>query len=188
MRNRRSKHYVFLLCVLALVCLLIGKASGQSARMKKTQAQRAGDIRLEVLSVREYTTVEKEKFVDSIGSSLAVRLRFSNDSNSHISFISPVVVLQPVGYRLYRAVGESEWRYRSATRNRDGGPGTEFSDNPSYRWLVLAPRSAVEFEVDDFTTQTEEHAFSILFTYFDERPIREVVSNPYRPLPASPKR
>lgn len=138
------------------------------------------EIRYAFLSQRWLTKEELSRFKDVHGLALAVRMRFSNESKSHVSYLAGVSVV-PHGYRWFRKIGETKWQYLPKSRGREGSPGSEFT-GVAYTWLELPPGASNEFETYDWSTEDEEHAFSAFVRQDKDGSSMEVTSDTYRPL------
>lgn len=137
-------------------------------------------IRYTFLSQRWLSNEELSRFKDVHGLALAVRMRLSNESKSHVFYLAGTSVI-PQGYHLFRKIGETKWQYLPKSRGRAGPPGSEFT-GVAYTWLELPPGASIEFEAYDWSEDDEEHAFSAFVRQDKDASPEEVTSNNYRPL------
>jgi hypothetical protein len=111
-------------------------------------------------------------------------MRLTNDGPKLVQYLAlrGIGSINPVGYEWARRIGDAEWRYFPDSRGRKGPPGSEFSGN-TYGWLILSPRSAIEYEELDWTGPGEEHAFSTFVKELGDgsSPV-EIVSDSFTPL------
>jgi hypothetical protein len=139
-------------------------------------------VRYAVVSQRWLTKDELSQFDDEFGLAIAVRMRLRNESRAPLYYLADGNgSIQPRGYECFRKNGTTKWEYSPPIRGREGAPD---SDPPSsqYKYLILPPGASIEFEVFDWSSSDEEHAF-ITFVKFDikTKPI-EIVSDTLRPL------
>jgi hypothetical protein len=127
--------------------------------------------------------------------SLAIRLRLSNESDKEIEYITGFDAADLVGYRLYRRVGEREWKFLPKTGARNESlllrmlvVTTPISDlNPAQSWSTTLLIRAIPLEEMKTIEEgyDEEHAFSIFVklgsTEERDAPI-ELVSEAFVPL------
>ena len=138
------------------------------------------EIRYTFVSQRWLSKEELSKFNDVHGLALAVRMRFSNESKSHVSYLAGISIV-PHGYRWFRKIGETKWQYLPKSHGREGPPGSEFT-GVAYTWLELPPGASIEFEAYDWSKDDEEHAFSAFVRQDKDASPEEVTSDTFRPL------
>jgi hypothetical protein len=137
-------------------------------------------MRYSVLSQRWLTEKELSQFKDVHGLAIAVRMRFSNEGKSHVSYLAGISII-PQGYQWFRKVGETKWQYLPKSRGREGPPSSEFT-GVVYTWLELPPGASIEFEAYDWSKDDEEHAFSAFVRKDTDGSAVEVTSDVFRPL------
>ena len=138
-------------------------------------------VRYSALSQRWLSDSELKQFKDVIGVSLSVRIRLSNDGETPVWYLARAGSVCPMGYQLFRRLGETVWQSTSPSRGREGPPGSEFT-GVVYSWLELPAGSAIEMNAHDYSRAGEEHAFSTFVKTKKDGPIVEVIMEPYRPL------
>ncbi len=138
-------------------------------------------VQYSVMSQRWLTTEELSQFDDVKDIVLGVRLRLTNRGKDHILYLATSGTIVPTGYHLFRAVGASEWKSTSASRGREGPPGSEFTGT-LYSWLELPPGASIEVDAHDWSKPGEEHAFSTLVKSDPTAKPIEIISDSFRPL------
>ena len=114
-------------------------------------------------------------------SDLIVRFRIENRGKEDIYYLADVVSngIEPVGFQLLRDSKRAEWdtTYSPARGREDIFTGDLF------KWLLLSPGCALEFERTDLSFKGREHATTVFLNTEPEHKSRvELVSNVYRPL------
>lgn len=98
-------------------------------------------------------------FEGVFGKVFIVRMRFSNESQSNVEYLAHRVgTIKPVGHKLYRGIGDPDWKGRASSITRMLPLGPEY-DEGNFRWLILSPKDAVEFEIF-MNPLGEEYSFS----------------------------
>jgi len=158
------------------------------ALAQRTETQCIGqDVCLRVLSQR-WLTKEDLKHQDPLAAqSVGVHLRFENNSDVYVYYLTRLNSVTPVGYRLSRKVDDKRWDFLPRRSEYEfAGEGFEY--------LELPPKSSVAYELNDWSNPTaagydEEHAFSIFVklgggNVNDAR--IELITAPFRPLRKAP--
>ena len=172
----------FKLLVAPLVLCLVNTVTA-SANTMQIDAQKL--VRYSVISQRWLTEDELRQFDDEFGLAIAVRVRLSNESRAPVYYLADanesIGSIRPQGYEFFRNVGETKWEYSPPIRGRDGAPGSQSPSN-QYKYLMLPPGAAIEFEVFDWSRSGQEHAFSTFVKFDLKAPPVEIVSDVFRPL------
>lgn len=146
------------------------------------QVEAQPGIRYTFLSQRWLNQEELKQFEDVHGLTLAIKMRFSNESKNRIYFLAGSTgSVLPEGYRSFRKVGETKWQYLPKSRGREGPPGSEFT-GIAFTWLELPPGASIEFEAYDWSRDGEEHALSAFVRKDTDSSPVEVTSDTFRPL------
>jgi hypothetical protein len=150
-----------------------------------------GTIKLQVLEVRVLKGNEASRRAPhSPGTDAAVRLRLSNAGSDSVyfdAFDTPDNQYIPITYNGRKTGSGVVWLYGNDTVPK-GNPDVELiSAGLPTKWVILPPRSAVEWEELDSTRfENEQHAFTLfLKTRLNSEPI-ELVSDFFSP--SSPSR
>lgn len=179
--------------VSVLLCLMyagLWNINSQAA-MQKSNKKEISSGRLTLVSQRwmpEDPAVEKEPERRDVhligkGDDLLVRFRLANEGKENIYYLASIYEPGPTGYILFRQSGEEEWKTTTPDRGRQGS-----LTGGGYKWIVLAPGTAVEFEFSDLSTRKGEHAASVLMNDKADHAGRvEVISDPYQPMCRSPQ-
>lgn len=172
-----------ILSCLLLSCsaiVALGPNLHRPANNRDSPMEAQPEIRYTFVSQRWLSKEELSKFKDVHGLALAVRMRLSNESKSHVSYLAGISIV-PHGYRWFRKIGETKWQYLPKSRGREGPPGSEFR-GVAYTWLELPPGASIEFEAYDWSKDDEEHAFSAFVRQDKDASQEEVTSDTFRPL------
>jgi hypothetical protein len=138
------------------------------------------------LSVVSQRWIPKEKVpyvgVDVIDfSDMIVRFRLENRGKEDIYYLADNAMssIAPVGFQVFRKTEGAEWEGTySPARGREG-----IFTGVGVHWLLLPPRSAVEFEREDVSDKGGEHATTVYLNIEPRHKNRvELVSDTYRPL------
>jgi hypothetical protein len=141
------------------------------------------NVQYSYVSQRWLSHAELNRFKDAHGLVLAVRLRLSNQTDWYVEYLAASTgSILPVGYQYYRPVGEKEWKSLPPSRGRSAQSLPIEFKGDGYRWLELPPGASVEFEIYNWSSAREEHAFSSFIKTDPDRAPNEIVSDTFKPL------
>lgn len=112
-------------------------------------------------------------------SDMFVIIRLENQGKENIYYLSEDVrkSILPAGRQLYRDVNNVEWQTVYGDSNHE-----ESFTLDDYEWLLLPPKSAIEFKVLDSSDRKGEHAIAVFLNTAPENKNRtELISNTYIP-------
>lgn len=177
-----------------LLALVFYGAEGMHAAEAGTEGAKRDElagVRVMVTSQRWLTDQEVKELQDAYDDVVwnppvgKIRVRFVNEGERDILFLTAVVALDPLGYYLHRAPGAVEWKANSPSRGREGPPCSEFNGG-SYMWLRLSPCMAIEWEDIPIGEPEEEHARSVCVKSVRGGKPVEIISEPYKLPPIAP--
>jgi hypothetical protein len=144
-------------------------------------------IKIEVISVSVLSREEaRKRSPDFIDPDVVVRLRLST-SDSGLEVYTSKYDMIPASYRVQKEASNFVWLFgKGGSQKNASSPGIgSVLLGSKGRWVILPPRSAIEWEEIDFTSFAgEKHAFTIYIKQKSNQREHEVFSEVFV-VPAS---
>jgi hypothetical protein len=120
-----------------------------------------------------------DDFIDF--SDLTTRFRLANTGTEEIFYLADDITTakEPVGFQLFRPTKNADWEaIYSPARGREG-----IFTGDAFKWMLLRPGSAIEFDPEDVSDKVGDHATSV---FLNTKPVHtnrvELVSNAFSPV------
>jgi hypothetical protein len=171
----------------SIACLLIFSASA----MSQEKPISIGQVKFEVLAIRVLSSSEAaSRSPDYLGPNVAVRLRLFNPTTDGVYFYTWEKSVIPQGFKVKQVESSNVWLYGKPGHEPTTSPGIErvTSGFPGV-WVVLPPKSAIEWEELDSTHFSgEKHAFTCFVKVKENDAPLEIFSEWFKVPTSAPKR
>jgi hypothetical protein len=171
-------RYTIAITLMIACCLSV---FAQSEKQRSVENSFRG-IRLSFLSQRclpkDKVPYVGDDFIDF--SDMLVRFRLENRGKGDIYYLADNILssIEPAGFQLSRKSKGAKWEATNTpARGREG-----IFTGEAYKWLLLPPGTAIEFEFTDLSAESGEHSASVFLNTEPEHKNRiELISNAYIP-------